>query len=86
MDLELIPLHITLDAIVKLELNLLFVRISKIIFKKRIWTYTSPSITAEIFNVNDAEPDKTPPAFNWYSRVSLILSLLLNFIGDTSLV
>ena len=86
MDLELIPLRIELDALVTLKVNLFVVKIQKIIFQKRIWDYTSPSITAEIFNINDAEPDKTPPTFSGYSRVSLILSFLLYFVGAITLV
>ena len=68
MDLQLIPLHIILDVIVKIEVDLLFGTITKVIYKATLWTYTSPTINMNIFNLNNAEPDESPPAFDWYSR------------------
>uniref|UniRef100_A0A1I8J5S5 GPS domain-containing protein n=1 Tax=Macrostomum lignano TaxID=282301 RepID=A0A1I8J5S5_9PLAT len=61
LDVELVPLRLQLDAIVKLELNLKFIRIRKVFFKAAIWKYSAPKISKNILNVRTGKPDDTPP-------------------------
>ncbi|CAH1249045.1 SELE [Branchiostoma lanceolatum] len=67
MDLELIPLRLELHVIVKLTINLLFTTIEEVIVKELIWSYQTPTITANIFNTFSKEKDESPPQFKKFS-------------------
>ena len=60
MNLDLIPLTMTLYGKVKIDLGWFG---SKTVFKKRIWHYQTPKIQKEIFNIHNKEPDESPPQF-----------------------
>ncbi|XP_066264364.1 uncharacterized protein [Branchiostoma lanceolatum] len=70
MDLELIPLRLELRAILKLTINLLFTSFEKTLINVLLWEYTTPSITANIFNTFSKEPDDSPPSFNDFTTTS----------------
>ncbi|XP_078660674.1 uncharacterized protein LOC144905141 [Branchiostoma floridae x Branchiostoma belcheri] len=70
MDLELIPLRLELRAILKLTVNLLVKKIEKTLINKLLWQYTTPSITANIFDLHNKEPDNSPPTFNSFATTS----------------
>ncbi|XP_019614832.1 PREDICTED: uncharacterized protein LOC109462715, partial [Branchiostoma belcheri] len=70
MDLELIPLRLELRAILKLTVKLLFIKIEKTLINKLLWHYTTPSITANIFDIHNKEPDNSPPTFNSFATTS----------------
>ena len=74
MDMQLIPLKVDLYVIIKIEVDLLFSTITKVIFEKLLWAFTSPTINMNIFNLNNAEPDDTGPAFDWYSKAVSVQS------------
>ena len=72
MDLELIPLRIELHVLIKAK----FPWKTKTILNKLIWQYQSATIKKNIFNLNNAEPDESPPDFSWYSKaVSVFFSV-----------
>ena len=77
MDLQLVALRIELDAQLTLNIKLPWGKCFTVtIIDKLLWSYQSPAIYREIFNINDAEPDNTPPDFSVYSKaVSLYLQL-----------
>ncbi|XP_069118468.1 uncharacterized protein [Argopecten irradians] len=60
LDLEIIPVTLTLRAFLKVDLWLF----SKTIFSAVIWRYRSPSIHHTIFNYEDKEPDSDPPVID----------------------
>ena len=73
MDLVFIPLMIDLRVIVKLKL--LFFK--KTIYNKRIWHYQTKAIKKNIFILNDAEEDTSPPNFARFSRgVSVFVHIM----------
>ncbi|KAL3873866.1 hypothetical protein ACJMK2_036950, partial [Sinanodonta woodiana] len=61
MDLVLVPLRLELNALVTLEVKLLFVRVKKVLFRGQIWTYTTPEIRKNIINNIKEEQDSSPP-------------------------
>ena len=65
MDVVLVPLRLQLRVRVLVGICF-FTCVEKVIFKAVLWQYTTPAIRGEIFNINDAEPDETPPAFSAY--------------------
>ena len=68
MDLQLVPLRIELHARLIFEMSLPWGgRIRKVLINKRLWFYQTKTINKEIFNINDAEPDNSPPDFSIYS-------------------
>ena len=75
MDLHLVPLRLDLRALLifEMKINLGFkkIHIHKVLINILIWQYSTPAIKANIFNLNDEEPDKTPPKFvNFVKSVS----------------
>ncbi len=59
MDLELIALKIQLFGKVTLDMWLFELTL----FKMKIWEYSTPPITKEIFNIHKNTPDESPPQF-----------------------
>ena len=78
MDLQLVPLRIEMHARLTMEISLPWgKKVRKTLINKRLWFYQSKAINKEIFNINDAEPDNTPPDFSHYAKpVSHILYAL----------
>ena len=79
MDLHLVPLRVELRALLifEMKINLLFktIRIHKVLINILLWNYATPAIKKNIFNLNDEEPDKTPPKFvNFVKSVSVIVN------------
>ena len=72
MDLHLVPLRLELRALLifEIKIKLLFVKIHirKVLINVLIWQYSTPAIKKNIFNLNDEEPDKTPPNFIYYVK------------------
>ena len=65
MDLELIPLKLTLSALVTIEIKIPLVGSFKIVvFKKKLWYYQTPLIKKRIIDVSTKEEDKSPPEFS----------------------
>ena len=64
MDLRLIPLKLILTGKITLKLKLpLIGTLSITIWKKTIWTYTTPAIVKRIFHLTTKEKDPDPPLF-----------------------
>ena len=63
MSLKLIPVKLRLLGLVTLEVNLLFTRIKKTLFKKNIWEYVAPTIETKIIDKHTKDKDLSPPAF-----------------------
>ncbi|XP_033731540.1 uncharacterized protein LOC117321183 [Pecten maximus] len=57
LDLEIVPVTLTLRAFLKVDLWLF----SKTIFSAIIWRYSSPPIHRNIFTTEDNKPDADPP-------------------------
>ncbi|XP_078620549.1 uncharacterized protein LOC144887293 isoform X2 [Branchiostoma floridae x Branchiostoma japonicum] len=70
MDLELIPLRLELHVILKLTINLLFTTIEEVLIQELIWSYQTPTITANIFNTVSNEKDESPPQFKSVTTAS----------------
>ena len=68
MDLYLVPFRIELHALLLFELELLFTRITKTLIKKKLWDYSTPVVKKNIFNINNAEPDDSPPEFTSFVK------------------
>ena len=68
MDLKLVALRIELHAIVTIEVRFLKITKSVTLMNRKLWFYQSETINKEIFNINDAEPDNTPPDFSFYAK------------------
>ena len=71
MDLKMIPLYIDLRAILRIELC--FCAWScwcyeKTLLNYLLWQSQSKTITKNIINYNDAEPDTSVPDFGMYSE------------------
>ena len=65
MDVVLVPLRLELRA--RLIVRICFWKcFKKTLINILLWQYSTPAIRGEIFNINDAEPDKSPPAFSVY--------------------
>ena len=65
MDLELIPLKLTLSALVTIEIRVPLVgSFRKTVFKKKLWYYQTPLIKKRIIDVSTKEEDKSPPQFS----------------------
>ncbi|XP_046562947.1 uncharacterized protein LOC124271840 [Haliotis rubra] len=63
MDIELVPLEMTLQGLVTLEVNLLFDTIKKILYQAVIWRYATPVIRKRLIDTGKKEEDKSPPQF-----------------------
>lgn len=61
MYLRLTPIKLALYAQVTLEVKLLFVRIKKVLFEKKLWHYETPTIKKKLIDSHKPEQDKTPP-------------------------
>ena len=81
MDLVLIPLKIELHALLLFSFSIKIwgkrYSYDRVWINQRLWFYQSEAITKNIFNINDAEPDKSPPAFGIYSEVSNVLYFVI---------
>ncbi|XP_052806221.1 uncharacterized protein LOC128235438 [Mya arenaria] len=64
MDLKIKPLKLELFGLVTLEVNLLFVRFKKTLFKKRIWHYEMAQISTRVIDASTKEEDVSPPDFS----------------------
>jgi hypothetical protein len=62
MDLRLTPLSLVLNGLVTIEIPI--VNIVKELFRKKIWGYSTPSITKPMVNNVKNEEDKSPPQFS----------------------
>ena len=68
MDLVLVPLRIELWARLVVEIELGVVSINEELINKLLWNWQAKAINANIFNVGDLEPDKTPPDFAMFTK------------------
>ena len=69
MDLNLIPLKLQLELTLSLDLIYFNVSLPPI----TIYEIETPGINSNIFNLNDAEPDESPPTIiDYTSSVSII--------------
>ena len=64
MDLELVPIKVSLTCLVTLEVDLLYISFKKILFSSTLWKYVAPTIRTNIFYVSTKEKDETPPQFS----------------------
>ncbi|KAK2165039.1 hypothetical protein NP493_1368g00012 [Ridgeia piscesae] len=72
MDLNLIAVRLELRGILTFRFCIYIPWKGKKCWTKRynklLWTYQTDPINKELWNYNDAEPDKTPPDFGWYNN------------------
>ena len=64
MFLRLTPLKLVLYGLVTLEVKLGFVSFKKTLFKKKIWAYSTPTITKLLIDTGKKDEDKSPPQFS----------------------
>ncbi|XP_046360096.2 uncharacterized protein LOC124137716 [Haliotis rufescens] len=63
MDVEMVPLEMTLRGQVTTEVELLLVTIKKILYEAVIWRYATPVIRKRLIDTGKKEEDKSPPQF-----------------------
>ena len=76
MDLDLIPFKIELALELSLDLIVFQIALPPI----TILTVETPGVSSNIFNLNDAEPDESPPRIiDYTSSVSIICNDIYNY-------
>ncbi|XP_046574117.1 uncharacterized protein LOC124282192 [Haliotis rubra] len=67
MDVELVPLELTLKGLVTLEIKLIAnITIKKTLYKADIWQYATSEIKKRLIDTGKKEEDKSPPQFFKY--------------------
>ncbi|XP_067658325.1 uncharacterized protein [Haliotis asinina] len=66
MDLEFVPIELSLYGIVTLEVDIKIAKITKVLFQAKIFGYTCPVISTRIFDLGTHKEDDTPPHFLHY--------------------
>ena len=64
IDLDLIPLTISLHVYCKLTIHLFFTTIRKTLFDKDIFSWSAPAIKVTLLDISNANEDKSPPQFS----------------------
>ena len=64
IDLDLIPLTISLHVYCKLTIHLFFTTIRKTLFDKDIFSWSAPAIKITLLDISNANEDKSPPQFS----------------------
>ena len=64
VDLQIIPLSITISFFLSLEINLFFFTISKVLIDKEIFSWTAPAILINLLDVSNVDEDSSPPLFS----------------------
>ena len=64
VDLQIIPLSISVSVFLRIKINLLFTSFTKTLINKEIFSWSSPSITINLFDVSNFNPDNSPPLFS----------------------
>ncbi|XP_076085326.1 uncharacterized protein LOC143056125 [Mytilus galloprovincialis] len=67
MYLKLTPIELNLYALVTLEVRLGSISFKKILFKAKLWSYKTPTITKKLIDNRKDEEDKTPPDISPFS-------------------
>ena len=64
INLNLIPLTISLRVYLKITIHLIFVTIDKTLFDKKIFSWSAPAIKITLLDTSNANEDKSPPDFS----------------------
>ena len=64
VDLQIIPLSITISFFLSLEINLFFFTISKVLVDAVVFQWTAPAILINLLDVSNVNKDASPPLFS----------------------
>ena len=64
VDLEIIPLSLSVSVFLRIRINLLFTSFTKTLINKQLFSWTSPTIRINLFDVSNFDPDDSPPLFS----------------------
>lgn len=61
MHLKMIPIQFRLSLLVTVEIPVPFLRARLVLFRKDLWAYAAPTISAKIVDTRKKENDNSPP-------------------------
>ncbi|KAL5013969.1 hypothetical protein ScPMuIL_008239 [Solemya velum] len=68
MDLQLTPVSLALHALVTVEVKLPLISFIEILYKARLFSYSTPTINKRMVDTNKEEKDESPPEFSDFTN------------------